>query len=266
MTRSEYLSELTSHLISLPKEERDMAVNFYEEYFDEAGPENEQAVIADLGKPFNLARSIIGETSLYSRSTVYLQYKESKPMPQNNTSVFASLRKPDAFEEKTPENVEEDIMPNGVSQNTSSTEEDILPTGNQSGMFDDNYIKNTAEKVDSPKKKIDTGLLVVLIVLGVIFGIPLGIALISVIFAIFVVMFVFGIVSAVCFIVAIISLITGIIQIPASIANGVGFICASLLSAGVGMVLLSASLAFFFKLVPFTFKGIVKLFRKRRAD
>ena len=266
MTRSEYLSELTSHLISLPKEERDMAVGFYEEYFDEAGPENEQAVIADLGKPFNLARSIIGETSLYSKSMVYLKYKESKPMPQNNTSVFASLKKPDAFDEKVAETVEEDIMPNGVFQNTANMEQDLLPNGNQSGMFDDDYIKNTAEKIDSPKKSMDTGVLVLLIVLGILFGIPLGIALISVIFAIFVVMFVFGVVSAVCFIAAIILLITGIIQIPVSITNAIGFICASLVSAGVGMVLLSASLAFFFKLVPFTFKGIVKLFRKRRAD
>lgn len=264
MTRSEYLSELTSHLISLPKEERDMAVKFYEEFFDEAGPENEQAVIADLGKPFNLARSIIGETSLYSKSTVYLQYKESKPMPQNNTSVFASLRKPDAFDEKASDaKVEDDVMPGNAPQNT---EQDVFPTGNQTGMFDDDYIKNTAEKIDAPKKSMDTGLLVVLIVLGIIFGIPLGAALLSVIFAIFVVMFVFGIVSAVCFIAAIISLFTGIIQIPASIANGVGFICASLLSAGIGMVLLSVSLAFFFKLVPFTFKGIRNLFRKRRAE
>ena len=265
MTRSEYLSELASHLISLPKEERDMAVGFYEEYFDEAGPENEQAVIADLGKPFNLARSIIGETSLYSKSTVYLQYKESKPMPQNNTSVFASLRKPDAFEEIPAGDMEEDIMPENAPQNPEP-EQDIFPTGNQAGMFDEDYIKNTAEKNDSPKKSMDTGVLILLIILGILFGLPLGIALISVLFAIFVVMFVFGIVSAVCFIVAIISLITGLIQIPVSITNAIAFICAALLSAGVGMVLLSASLAFFFKLVPFTFKGIRKLFRKRRTE
>lgn len=89
MTREEYLAELESDLISLPKEERDMAVSFYSEYFDEAGSENEQAVIEDLGKPYALARSIIGETSAYSRSEVYLKYKESKPMPQNSTGVFA---------------------------------------------------------------------------------------------------------------------------------------------------------------------------------
>lgn len=267
MTRSEYLSELTSHLISLPKEERDMAVKFYEEYFDEAGPDNEQAVIADLGKPFNLARSIIGETSLYSKSTVYLQYKESKPMPQNNTSVFASLRKPDAFENNTTDAVEEDIMSNEASENKFNMEQDILPSSNKSGLFDEDYIKDTPPQTDTvPKSAMNTGLLVFLIILGIFVGLPLAVALFSVIVSIFVVMFVFGIVSAVCFIVAIISLITGLIQTPVSIVNAIGFICAALLSAGIGMIMLSASLAFFFKLVPFTFKGIKSLFRKRRAE
>ncbi|MBQ5317655.1 MAG: DUF1700 domain-containing protein [Oscillospiraceae bacterium] len=267
MTRSEYLSELASHLISLSKEERDMAVGFYEEYFDEAGPENEQVVIAELGKPFNLARSIIGETSLYSQSMVYLKYKESKPMPQNNTSVFASLRKPDAFEETVANTVEEDIKPNGTPQNM---EQDVLPNANQespSGMFDEHYVKDVPPQPDAaPKQSSNTALIVILIVIGLIFGFPLIIALAGVIFAIFVVMFVFGFVSAVCFIASIIALITGIIQFPASVPNGIGFICAALISAGIGMVMLSASLAFFFKLVPFTFKGIRNLFRKRRAE
>ena len=267
MTRSEYLSELDSHLISLPKEERSMAIKFYEEYFDEAGPENEQSVIADLGKPFNLARSIIGETSLYSQSMVYLKYKESKPMPQNNTSVFASLRKPDAFEEVAPNTVEEDIMPNGTPQNTANMEQDVLSTGNQAGMFDEDYINDVPPQTDTaPKPAMNTGLMVVLIIVGIIFGLPLAAALLSVIISIFVVMFVFGIVSAVCFIASIILLITGIIQIPASVPTAIGFICAALLSSGIGMVMLSASLAFFFKLVPFTFKGIRNLFKKRRAE
>lgn len=265
MTRSEYLSELTSHLISLSKEERDMAVKFYEEYFDEAGPENEQAVIADLGKPFNLARSIIGETSLYSKSMVYLQYKESKPMPQNNTSVFASLRKPDAFEDTAPKAIEEDIMPETAPQyNNANTEQDIFPSKNQSGMFDDDYKKDTAEKDIDPKRPMNAALIVLLIFLG-IFLLPVAFSIISVLFSIVIVMFVFGIVSAVCFIVAIISLITGFIQLPASVPNAIGYICAAILLAGIGMVLLSASLAFFFKLIPFIFQGIGKLFKKGRV-
>lgn len=258
MTRSEYLSELDSHLISLPKEERDMAVSFYEEYFDEAGPENEQAVIADLGKPFSLARSIIGETSAYSKSTVYLKYKESKPMPQNNTSVFASLRKPEAFEQDAPAvDTAEDIMP-------QQNEPDVSPrTNNSSGMFDEDYIKPAAED-ETPKKETNTGVIILLIVLGVILGLPLIASAFALIVSIIAVMFSFGIVSAVCFIIAIILLITGLIQLPASLFNGMAVIFAAIFSAGVGMILLSAALAFFCKFLPWIFKGIGKLFKKRR--
>ncbi len=264
MTRSEYLSELASHLISLPKEERDMAVNFYEEYFEEAGSENEQAVIDDLGKPFNLARSIIGETSLYSKSTVYLQYKESKPMPQNNTSVFASLRKPDAFENVGTEPiVEGDIMPDAAS------EQDIFPNAKQDGMFDADYIKDTVEQDAEPKQKkksMSTGMIVFLIILAIIIGLPIAVTLISIVVALFGVMAIFGIVSIVCIILAIITFIVGLTRFAVSVPSAIGYICTSILVAGIGMVLLSASIVFFFKLLPFTYKGIKNLFSKKRAE
>ncbi|MGN0675674.1 MAG: DUF1700 domain-containing protein [Oscillospiraceae bacterium] len=270
MTRAEYLAELDSHLISLPKEERDMAVRFYEEYFDEAGPENEQAVIADLGKPFALARSIIGETSAYSKSMVYLKYKESKPMPQNSTGVFASLRKPEAFEnnDANVEDTADDIMPQGNIADVSNSEQDVPPNGNNgAGMFDEYYSKGQTESTPPPAKKepIGAGWIIFWVFLGIFIGFPLACAVIPVILAIILVMFAFGLVSAVCLISAIIVLISGIMQIPVSVPIGLGFIFASLLVAGIGLILLSASLAFFFKLIPCTVKGIAKLFSKRRA-
>ena len=50
MTRYEYLDELNTHLMSLSAEERENAVKFYEEYFEDAGPDKEQEVIEELGK------------------------------------------------------------------------------------------------------------------------------------------------------------------------------------------------------------------------
>jgi len=91
MTKNEYLNELASHLISLSKEERDMAVRFYDEYFLDAGEENEQIVMAELGKPFNLAKNIIGEQSAYSKSDEFLKYKENKNQ-QESTSIFANAK------------------------------------------------------------------------------------------------------------------------------------------------------------------------------
>ena len=51
MTRNEYLGALRQELRSLPLQEQEEALRYYEEYFDDAGPENEQKVIAELGSP-----------------------------------------------------------------------------------------------------------------------------------------------------------------------------------------------------------------------
>lgn len=269
MTRDEYLKELDSHLISLPKEERDLAVRFYEEYFDEAGPENEQAVIEDLGKPFSLARSIIGETSLYSKSEVYLNYKASKPMPQNNASVFASLKKPEAFEqaEQPAPDTAEDIMPQNMpnqEQKGEYHEQSAAPEQNK-GMFDDFYTHGNTESTPPPKqqkKPISGGWLAFWIILGVFVGIPLACGIIPAIFAILAAMFAVGISGAACVVGAVCAVIVGIVNIPSSIAFGLSCIAAGIFTAGIGFLMLSGALSFFFRLLPFIYKGIVKLCKR----
>lgn len=63
MNKYDFLSRLRNALSSLPQEERDAAMNYYEEFFSEAGENNEQAVIASLGSPEELAKSIIDENN-----------------------------------------------------------------------------------------------------------------------------------------------------------------------------------------------------------
>ena len=63
MNKYEFLERLRNALSSVPLEERDAAMSYYEEFFSDAGEENEQAVIASLGSPEELARSIINENS-----------------------------------------------------------------------------------------------------------------------------------------------------------------------------------------------------------
>lgn len=267
MTREEYLAELESDLVSLPKEERDMAVSFYSEYFDEAGPENEQAVIEDLGKPYALARSIIGETSAYSRSEVYLKYKESKPMPQNSTGVFASLKKPDDIFGDAPK--DEDFHAAGTPFKTDSGND----TDNK-GMFDDYYQhagQNERQDVPPPppperkKSSMSPWLIILIVFAGVFVGIPLLCAIIPAIFAIIVTAFIVGAAAICCLVAAIIAFFVGVVRLFTAVPVGLGLIFAAILCAGIGMVMLSAALAFFFKLLPFTVKGIVRLFGKRRA-
>jgi len=61
MNRQLFMEELKRKLKRLPVEEFDSAVSFYNEYFDEAGPENEQNVIGQLGTPADVAAKIICE-------------------------------------------------------------------------------------------------------------------------------------------------------------------------------------------------------------
>ena len=59
MTREEYLRQLQHYLKRLPKENYDSAMEYFTEYFEEAGPEGEQAVIAELGTPKQAASELL---------------------------------------------------------------------------------------------------------------------------------------------------------------------------------------------------------------
>ena len=59
MKKYEYLSELEKRLSALPADARRDALNYYEEYFDAAGTDNEDATAAELGDPAEAARKIL---------------------------------------------------------------------------------------------------------------------------------------------------------------------------------------------------------------
>ena len=62
MNKGDYLSELHKYLANMPTDERDSAMRFYMEYFDDAGAENEQAVMEQLGTPRQLSEQLLGES------------------------------------------------------------------------------------------------------------------------------------------------------------------------------------------------------------
>ena len=59
MNKQTYLAQLAQLLAPLPEQERQDALNYYEEYFDAAGPEAEDATAAELGDPADAARKIL---------------------------------------------------------------------------------------------------------------------------------------------------------------------------------------------------------------
>ena len=59
MTRTEYIAKLTKYLRKLPQKDYEEALEYFMEYFEEAGPENEAQVIAELGTPKEAAHEVI---------------------------------------------------------------------------------------------------------------------------------------------------------------------------------------------------------------
>lgn len=59
MNRTEYMNALEKRLRILPGDSYREAMGYFQEYFDEAGPEREQQAIEDLGSPENAAEQII---------------------------------------------------------------------------------------------------------------------------------------------------------------------------------------------------------------
>ena len=58
MNREQFIAQLARLLQDLPPAERQEAIRYYQEYFDDAGEENEDAVILELGSPGKVVASI----------------------------------------------------------------------------------------------------------------------------------------------------------------------------------------------------------------
>lgn len=59
MNKADYLAALAHELRGLPPEEQRNALQYYEDYFADAGEENEETVIRELGTPQEVAREIL---------------------------------------------------------------------------------------------------------------------------------------------------------------------------------------------------------------
>lgn len=76
MNRQEFFRRLEYLLQSIPESERLDALTYYNDYFDDAGIENEQRVIQELGSPEDVAQRIL-ENYYRSKGTGYENYGTS---------------------------------------------------------------------------------------------------------------------------------------------------------------------------------------------
>ena len=75
MNKMDFLRQLEELLRDIPENERREAIEYYRNYFDDAGPENEAQIIEELGSPWKVAESI--KRDLFDES--YKAYSFEKP-------------------------------------------------------------------------------------------------------------------------------------------------------------------------------------------
>lgn len=104
MRKYAYLAQLEELLAALPPQERQDALNYYEEYFDAAGNENEEKTAEELGDPATVARKILEEEGAVETegaaqaAAAPPQRKESpEPMTQPEGPEPPALEKPEQY-------------------------------------------------------------------------------------------------------------------------------------------------------------------------
>lgn len=80
MTKTDYLAALEKYLKTLPEADYKEAMDYFTEYFEEAGSENEAQVIEELGDPKDAAEEII-------RSLSANQAEKTSTRPQHQSSA-----------------------------------------------------------------------------------------------------------------------------------------------------------------------------------
>ena len=151
MNRKQFMEQLERLLSDISEAERQEALEYYEGYFDDAGPENEGEVIRELGNPGKVAAII--KADLQENSEDYGEYTENG---YQDTRVKENGEMPDHYTEVT-------VYGNGQG-------EAHRDTGNTEN-FEDRRKRRAQRGYHAEKKQNKAGIILALIVL--VFAAPL---------------------------------------------------------------------------------------------
>ena len=240
MNRREYLERLEQLLLVLQEEEREEALQYYSDYFDDAGIENEDRVILELGSPEEVAAKIragyAGEYGEYSE-----QGYEDARFQKNQEIVTAYY------------NNYEETGKNSAYGDANSEWKDSVYEAQMQDEFDGS--KKREHKNTNVWKIIAIGLILLLAAPVIL---PLGIAAVAVLFALIIA--VFAVVAGVG-VSGFALLFAGIAIIVAGIAKVLLAPAVGILAAGIGCIILAIGIVISWAMVSLAVKVIPGIIR-----
>lgn len=232
MNKTEFLKQLESLLQSIPQSEREEALQYYNDYFDDAGTENENEVIDSLGTPLKVAENI--KRDLYGEDGIQATNIQNPPVKYQDE--------------------------NHQDSNNHQTQDEAKSNG---GLF--HRIRTWFETLPGWGKVL--AVIVGILLLPVLFG--LAISVISTIFSLLVgwfsLIFGFAVASLTLFAVLIVLIIVGFMCLVEFPAGSIALFGAGLLCGGIGILFMMLTVAMSGIVTPAIFKGIVSLCKHIRG-
>lgn len=252
MNKAEFMRQLESLLQNISEQERQEALQYYDDYFNDAGPENEQSVIEALGNPARVAENI--RRDLYGAG--YGDgYEARKAVTGRELAEY------------------------GEAAKDSRNQEQAQPGGGtwQSGGESSGTGENKASG-QSGKKKLSGGMIALIVILcicaaPVVFGLiggAVGLAggilgvVVGVLVGWFALIFGFGVTAVVCIVIGVVVMILGAIGMGIHPLAGIGIVGGGLITVGIGILFMMLTVAMAGCVTPAVFRGIGRLFSRKK--
>ena len=140
MNKKTYMAQLKRLLGGIPEAEREEALQYYEDYFEDAGIENEEEVISQLGSPEKLAENIIRDVSGNGYDGLYDESVRKKPM--NSVVKYGeTFTNEESASGQTMANGSQQQMAGGLNMNQASG---MTAGAISGGMYNNMQAQNTA--------------------------------------------------------------------------------------------------------------------------
>lgn len=283
MTRMEFFEELNKLLEGISSEEKAEAIGFYENYFDDAGIENEEVILTELGSPQKVAESIKQSINSNEREQLEQGYFTEKGYEDgysslNRQEISVPERKPDNFAYQNINNtisMDENTTNPESKRDSSNKDSNVEPSNgnNTDHYYNSSNGQNYHRDYKRPQNKPNILLLILLGVILLPIGLPVVITIMTFMFSIAITVIslwlAFAITSAVMLITAVIVIGISLFQLFTIPALGFLLAGSGLIIFGVGSLFLLVTIWMTRTVLPFLFNGIksiIKLpFQKRRT-
>lgn len=283
MDRAEFMSRLTASLSDVQPTEREEAIQYYNDYFDDAGEENEQGVLASLGSPEELAKSI---------KAGLLDGGSAGEFTESGFRGYEEQRRNEVMRTQGPDGTQ-DGRSSGAQQRFSGQQHTFGGSGDQGSAYDNantygNAYSGSNRQNNSyggqgaqsgsygqsagknpPPQRMSGGMIALVVILAVLsspiwigilgglFGGSVG--LLAGLFGVFMAFLAAGVVMAVVGIALIVTGIAGMFGAPLA---GMSLIGVGLVLVAIGLVFLWLTVLVIGTAIPALIRGIVSLCRR----